>query len=60
MISLDNYPGELEETAGDLELCRRKLATLRSQKEAAAIAPPTPGTTQLGVKIEGGDRGCRN
>lgn len=61
LISLDAYPGELEETAGDLELCRRKLATLRSQKEAAAaVAPPTPGTAQLGVKIEGGDRGSGN
>ncbi|KAG0630974.1 hypothetical protein M758_1G217700 [Ceratodon purpureus] len=47
--------GELEETAGELELCRRKLATLRSQKEAAAAAAPTPGS--IGVKIEGGDRG---
>jgi E3 ubiquitin-protein ligase BRE1 len=56
MIALNTYPGELEETAGDLELCRRKLATLRSQKDAAA-APPTPGSVQLGVKIEGGDRG---
>lgn len=50
-------PGELEETAAELEMCRRKLATLRSQKESAAMAPPTPGATLPGVKIEGGDRG---
>lgn len=49
--------GELEETAAELEMCRRKLATLRSQKESAAMAPPTPGATLPGVKIEGGDRG---
>lgn len=49
--------GELEETAAELEICRRKLATLRSQKESAAMAPPTPGATLPGVKIEGGDRG---
>lgn len=48
--------GELEETAADLEMCRRKLATLRSQKEAAAVAPPTVGTPKLGVKNEVGDR----
>lgn len=45
-------PGELEETAAELELCRQKLAKLRSQKEAAAVAPPTGA----GVKIESGDR----
>jgi len=50
------FPGELEETASELEMCRRKLATLRSQKEAGAIAPPGGGAAQLGVKIEGGDR----
>lgn len=56
MISVDVYPGELEETASELEMCRRKLATLRSQKEAGAVAPPTGGAAQLGVKMEGGDR----
>ena len=54
------FSGELEDTAGDLELCRRKLATLRSQKEAAAVAPPTPGSIHLGVKSEGSDRGAGN
>lgn len=37
-------------------MCRRKLATLRSQKESGAVAPPTGGAGQLGVKIDGGDR----
>lgn len=41
-------------------MCRRKLATLRSQKEAGAVAPPTGGAAQLGVKIEGGDRTSGN
>ncbi|KAG0581595.1 hypothetical protein KC19_4G263900 [Ceratodon purpureus] len=48
--------GELEETAAELEMCKRKLATLRSQKDAAAIVPPTLGAGHLGVKTEGGDR----
>ena len=34
-------------------MCRQKLAKLRSQKDAAAVAPSTVGA---GVKIEGGDR----
>ena len=50
------YLGELEETAAELEMCRRKLATLRSQKEAAAVAPPNLAAGHLGVKAEGGDR----
>lgn len=37
-------------------MCRRKLATLRSQKESTLVGPPTPGATMPGVKIEGGDR----
>jgi E3 ubiquitin-protein ligase BRE1 len=37
-------------------MCRRKLATLRSQKETAAVALPTVGAAHLGVKTEGGDR----
>nr|XP_024387250.1 E3 ubiquitin-protein ligase BRE1-like 2 isoform X2 [Physcomitrium patens] len=48
--------GELEETASELELCRRKLATLKSQKEAAAVGMPTIASVQLSAKIEGGDR----
>lgn len=50
------FPGELEETVAELEMCRRKLATLRSQKESAAAAPPTIVAGHLGVKTEGGDR----
>jgi len=53
---MDIYPVELEETASELEMCRRKLATLRSQKEAGAVAPPIGGAAQLGIKTEGGDR----
>lgn len=52
----DICPGELEETAAELEMSRRKLSTLRSQKEAGVVAPPTGGGAQHGVKNEGGDR----
>lgn len=34
--------GELEETAADLETSRRKLASLRNQKDVI-VGPPTPG-----------------
>lgn len=53
---LNIFPGELEETAAELEMCRQKLAKLRSQKDAAAVAPPTVGAGPLGVKTEVGDR----
>jgi len=53
---LNICPGDLEETAAELEMCRQKLAKLRSQKDAAAIAPHAVGVGPLGVKIEGGDR----
>jgi len=53
LTSLNICPGELEETAAELEMCRQKLAKLRSQKDAAAVAPPTGGAGPLGVKSEG-------
>lgn len=45
-------PGELEEAAAELEMSRRKLSTLRSQKEAGFVAPPTGGGAQHGGKNE--------
>jgi E3 ubiquitin-protein ligase BRE1 len=44
--------GELEEAAAELEMSRRKLSTLRSQKEAGVVAPPTGGGAQHGGKNE--------
>lgn len=49
------FSGDLEETVAELEMCRRKLAALRTQKETAVVAPSTTGAT-LGVKIEGSER----
>ena len=50
------YLGELEEIAAELEIYRRKLATLCSKKKTAAIALPTVGAAHLNVKTKGGDR----
>lgn len=54
-ICLKSFSGDLEETVAELEMCRRKLAALRTQKETAVVAPSTTGAT-LGVKIEGSER----
>ncbi|KAL3691986.1 hypothetical protein R1sor_005637 [Riccia sorocarpa] len=46
--------GELEESAGELETSRRKLAALRSQKES--VAAPTTPTPQATSKSEHGEK----
>ncbi|CAM6087903.1 unnamed protein product [Calypogeia fissa] len=47
--------GELEETATDLETSRRKLASLRNQKDVV-VGPPTPGPVP-GTKSDHSEKG---
>lgn len=57
MIAM-TYPdltGELEETAADLETSRRKLASLRNQKNVV-VGPPTPSPVP-GTKSDLTERG---
>jgi hypothetical protein len=49
------FTGELEETAADLETSRRKLASLRDQKDVV-VAPPAPGLVP-GTKSDHGGKG---
>jgi hypothetical protein len=49
------FTGELEETAADLETSRRKLASLRNQKDVV-VAPPAPGLVP-GIKSDHGEKG---